>query len=86
MEISETELSSIITERLQATHVQVTDMSGGCGQAFQVIIVSPLFHKKPLLMRHRMVNKALSEEIASIHAFTQKDYTPEEWAKASTSS
>lgn len=69
----------IIQERLQAALVQVEDMSGGCGQAFAVIIVSPLFQGKNKLMRHRIVNHALKEEIASIHAFTQKGFTPDEW-------
>lgn len=31
-------------------------------------------------MRHRLVNNALKEEIATIHAFTQKNFTAEEWA------
>ncbi|KAG7663209.1 uncharacterized protein J8A68_003291 [[Candida] subhashii] len=69
----------IIKERLQATLVQVEDMSGGCGQAFAVIIVSPIFKGKNKLMRHRLVNHALKDEIASIHAFTQKGFTPDEW-------
>ncbi|EGW34569.1 uncharacterized protein SPAPADRAFT_59998 [Spathaspora passalidarum NRRL Y-27907] len=70
----------IIQERLQAELVTVEDMSGGCGQAFAVIIVSPLFQGKNKLMRHRLVNNALKEEIAGIHAFTQKGFTPDEWA------
>lgn len=69
----------IIQERLQASLVQVEDMSGGCGQAFAVIIVSPVFQGKNKLMRHRLVNNSLKEEIANIHAFTQKGFTPEEW-------
>ena len=72
-------LKEIIAERLEAALVQVEDMSGGCGQAFAVIIVSPKFMGKNKLMRHRMVNTALKEEIAAIHAFTQKGFTPEEW-------
>ena len=72
-------LQQIIKERLQATLVQVEDMSGGCGQAFAVIIVSPIFKGKNKLMRHRLVNHALKDEIASIHAFTQKGFTPDEW-------
>ncbi|KAF7998946.1 hypothetical protein HF325_006478 [Metschnikowia pulcherrima] len=72
-------LKEIIAERLEAALVQVEDMSGGCGQAFAVIIVSPKFKGKNKLMRHRMVNTALKEEIAAIHAFTQKGFTPEEW-------
>lgn len=72
-------LKDIITERLEADLVQVEDMSGGCGQAFAVIIVSLKFKGKNKLMRHRLVNSALKEEIAAIHAFTQKGFTPEEW-------
>lgn len=64
-------LKSVITERLEATHVEVADISGGCGQAFEVTIVSPKFIGKNRLIRHRLVNSALKEEIASIHAFTQ---------------
>ncbi|RKP32906.1 bola-like protein [Metschnikowia bicuspidata] len=69
----------IIKERLDADLVQVEDIYGGCGQAFAVIIVSSAFKGKNKLMRHRLVNNALKEEIAAIHAFTQKGYTPEEW-------
>lgn len=44
---------------------------GGCGQAFEVVIVSNIFIGKNKLLRHRLVNKALRDEIMSIHAFTQ---------------
>jgi stress-induced morphogen len=54
---------------------------GGCGQAFQAIIVSPQFEKKNMLARHRLVNSVLKEEIAAIHAWTPKCYTPEQWEK-----
>lgn len=52
---------------------------GGCGQAFQAIIVSPQFEKKNMLARHRLVNSVLKSEIAAIHAWTPKCYTPEQW-------
>jgi stress-induced morphogen len=55
--------------------------TGGCGQAFNAIIVSPQFDKKTLLARHRLVNSALKAEIAAIHAWTPKCYTPEQWEK-----
>lgn len=54
---------------------------GGCGQAFQAIIVSPQFDKKNMLARHRLVNSVLKDEIAAIHAWTPKCYTPEQWQK-----
>lgn len=79
MSITTESLKEIIEERLEASLVQVEDMSGGCGQAFAVIIVSPIFQGKNKLMRHRLVNNKLKDEIASIHAFTQKVFTPEEW-------
>lgn len=79
MPLTADSLSDIIKERLDADLVQVEDMSGGCGQAFAVTIVSSAFKGKNKLMRHRLVNNALKEEIAAIHAFTQKGYTLEEW-------
>ncbi|THC95134.1 hypothetical protein EYZ11_005377 [Aspergillus tanneri] len=72
-------LKSKLIEQLQAQHVEIEDLSGGCGQAFQAIIVSPQFEKKTMLARHRLVNAALKTEIAAIHAWTPKCYTPEQW-------
>ncbi|MCJ1376458.1 hypothetical protein MMC20_007701 [Loxospora ochrophaea] len=72
-------LRNTLTDKLEAQHVQIDDMSGGCGQAFQAIIVSPQFAKKNSLARHRLVNSALKAEIAAIHAWTPKCFTPEEW-------
>lgn len=74
-------LKQIIQQRLNAELVQVEDMSGGCGQAFAVVIVSSLFQGKNKLAKHRLVNSQLRDEIASIHAFTQKGYTPSEWTE-----
>ncbi|KAF2152759.1 bola-like protein [Myriangium duriaei CBS 260.36] len=74
-------LKSTLLERLGATHVEIEDLSGGCGQMFEALIISPQFAKKTTLARHRLVNGLLKEEIAAIHAWTPKCYTPEEWAK-----
>lgn len=91
-------LERLLTEKLDAEHVKIEDMSGanshaacdateltncigGCGQAFQAIIVSPQFDKKTQLARHRLVNAALKEEIAAIHAWSPKCYTPDQWGK-----
>ncbi|KAG0686761.1 hypothetical protein C6P40_003418 [Pichia californica] len=73
------QLTDIIKDRLHATEVEVQDMSGGCGQAYAVIIVSDIFLGKNKLSRHRLVNSALKEEIGQIHAFTQKVFTVSEW-------
>ena len=92
-------LKATLKEKLQASHVDIEDMSGicskslkttylliltslgGCGQMFEAIIVSPAFEKKTTLARHRLVNTTLKEEIAAIHAWTPKCFTPDEWSK-----
>ncbi|KAI8393741.1 bola protein [Radiomyces spectabilis] len=74
-------LKAAIVERLEAEHVDIVDLSSGCGQMYEVVIVSPLFREKRLLARHKLVNDKLKEEISKVHAFSQKSYTPEEWEK-----
>lgn len=69
---------------LASCHGNTDAVAAGCGQAFNAIIVSPLFEKKNSLARHRLVNSALKEEIAAIHAWTPKCMTPEEWKKKQT--
>jgi len=65
----------------EATDIKVFDISGGCGQSFEVIIVSPEFEGKGRLAKHRLVNEKLKAEIAQLHAFTQKTFTPAEFEK-----
>jgi stress-induced morphogen len=48
---------------------------------FEAIIVSAQFEKKMTLARHRLVNSALKDEVAAIHAWTPKCFTPAEWEK-----
>ncbi|KAK7755398.1 hypothetical protein SLS62_002625 [Diatrype stigma] len=79
--ITEDSLKTALTERLGAIHVEVTDMSGGCGQSFTSLIVSPQFAGQNSLKRHRAVNAALRAEIAAIHAWSARCQTPEEWER-----
>ncbi|XP_055713688.1 bolA-like protein 2 [Phlebotomus papatasi] len=76
-------LKQKLIEKLEATHVEVVDESDGCGGKFSVIVVSALFEGKPHLQRHRLVNSALAEELKTIHAFSQKTYTPAQWTEVS---
>lgn len=55
--------------------------TGGCGQSFTTLIVSPEFAGKNSLRRHRLVNAALKDEIARIHAWSAKCQTPDEWQR-----
>jgi stress-induced morphogen len=65
----------------KASCTKLTSITGGCGQMYEAIIVSPQFTKKSTLARHRLVNSTLKDEIAAIHAWTPKCHTPEEWEK-----
>ncbi|KAI5199945.1 hypothetical protein E4T39_05985 [Aureobasidium subglaciale] len=78
-------LKATLIEKLEAQHVDIQDLSGGCGQMFEAIIVSPQFEKKTSLARHRLVNNTLKAEIAAIHAWTPKCMTPAEWEKKKAS-
>ncbi|KAF1985886.1 bola-like protein, partial [Aulographum hederae CBS 113979] len=79
--ITPSTLKTTLEEKLEASYVDIQDLSGGCGQMFEATIVSPHFAKKMTLARHRLVNSTLKEEIAAIHAWTAKCFTPEEWEK-----
>ncbi|OQV00952.1 hypothetical protein CLAIMM_06382 [Cladophialophora immunda] len=74
-------LTEKLKQSINITHISMEDMSGGCGQAFNAIIVSPDFEKKTLLARSRLVNGVLKEEIKAIHAWTPRCLTPEQWEK-----
>ncbi|KAF3085737.1 hypothetical protein TWF569_011224 [Orbilia oligospora] len=74
-------LEQTIRSKLEATYVSVIDNSGGCGQIFEAVIVSPQFEGKTSLAKSRLVNANLKEEIAQIHAWSNKTYTPAQWEK-----
>uniref|UniRef100_A0A0G4FVB4 BolA-like protein n=1 Tax=Chromera velia CCMP2878 TaxID=1169474 RepID=A0A0G4FVB4_9ALVE len=75
-----------LTEALKPSVLKVIDQSGGCGAAFHAIVVSEAFEGQRLLQRQRMVNDAIKAEMAEIHAFTMKCYTPAEFEKAQADS
>ena len=74
-------LTASLRAALNITHTEIQDISGGCGQSFSAIIVSPDFQGKTALQRHRLVNKALKEEISLIHAWTPRCLSVEQWEK-----
>ncbi|KAL0487039.1 BolA-like protein [Acrasis kona] len=77
---SKSEFEEILKDRLQTTHLEVEDNSGGCGTMFSVYIVSPLFEGKSLLERQRTVNDLIKEELKDIHALTfKKTITPQQY-------
>ncbi|KAJ2612691.1 BolA-like protein [Coemansia sp. RSA 1804] len=50
--------------------VRVEDIPGGCGNSYELLIVSDEFDKKSPLMRHRKIHGILKEEVPLIHALT----------------
>jgi stress-induced morphogen len=70
-----------IVSALAPIYIEVLDQSGGCGTAFDVTVVSDRFEKLSLVQRHRLVYNAMGESMSSIHAFTQKTYTPSQWTQ-----
>ncbi|XP_020963485.1 uncharacterized protein LOC107607302 [Arachis ipaensis] len=74
------QVESCLKSKLNPTHLEVVDTSGGCGASFVVEIVSKEFEGKRLLERHQMVNAALEEKMKEIHALSvKKAVTPEQW-------
>ena len=73
------------TERLPSHSVARVprDPGRGCGESFEVSVVSKQFAGKPALARHRLVHGALAGAMADIHALSIKQaITPEQRAAA----
>ncbi|KAK4759010.1 hypothetical protein SAY87_020311 [Trapa incisa] len=82
MGVTKEMVESSLTLKMNPSHLEVIDTSGGCGASFVVEIVSPQFEGKRLLERHRMVNAALENEMKQIHALSiRKALTPEQWTQ-----
>lgn len=74
-------LEQKLKSELEATFAKVADMSDGCGAKFSCVVVSKKFEGMPLLARHRLVNTVLAKELETIHAFSQKTLTEEQYEK-----
>ena len=80
MGVTKEQVELSLKAKLNPSHLEVVDISGGCGASFVVEIVSEQFEGKRLLERHRMVNAALEEEMKQIHALSiKKAVTPDQW-------
>ena len=86
-------IQSIIEQKLEQTFkpdfLEVVNESymhnvpEGSESHFKVTVVSTEFNDQRLIGRHRMINKALAEELQTIHALAIHTLTPDEYfAKA----
>jgi len=79
MPVSITALEDALRSALPISHLVIEDTSSGCGENYSVIIVSDEFEGKPTLARHKLVNELLKDQIAEMHAFSQKTLTPKQY-------
>ncbi|KAL0332712.1 UNVERIFIED_CONTAM: protein BOLA2 [Sesamum calycinum] len=80
MAVTREHVEATLKSKLNPSHLDVVDTSGGCGASFSIEIATEQFEGKRLLERHRMVNAALVEELKQIHALSiTKALTPEQW-------
>ena len=81
-----------IIEKLQSAltpaHLEVINESHmhnvppGSESHFKVVAVTDAFNGKMLVARHRIINKALAEELEGpIHALALHTMTPDEWTQ-----
>ncbi|KAF8894993.1 bola protein [Gymnopilus junonius] len=84
MPIDTIALEKAIKRAIPVTHLEIEDQSSGCGESYAIVLVSDAFEKKTTLQRHRMVNELLKDQIAQMHAFSQKTYTPKQYEDLQT--
>jgi stress-induced morphogen len=75
-------MSSILTTQLEPSHLEIEDVSGGCGAFFRVLIVSDKFTGKSTLARHRLVQGFLKEDIQNMHGLTLVTMTPTQYEQS----
>ena len=70
-------IAAKLTKTFEPAHLAVINESGmhnvppGSETHFKVVVVANIFHDKPLIERHRLVNEALSELLAGpVHALS----------------
>ncbi|KAF9074500.1 bola protein [Rhodocollybia butyracea] len=73
------DLEAAIRAALPVSHLEIEDQSSGCGESYAIILVSEAFEGKNTLARHRFVNDLLKVQIAQMHAFSQKTFTPKQY-------
>ena len=82
----QSQIETKLANSLDALHLDVVNESGnhnvppGSESHFKVVLVCSDFEDKPLVARHRMVNKILQDELAGgVHALALHTYTESEW-------
>ncbi len=61
--------------------VEIKDVSGGCGDFYQILVVSPQFQGVTRIHTHRMVNDVLEKFIGKMHGLTLRTLTPAQYTE-----
>ncbi|KAG1774714.1 bola protein [Suillus placidus] len=80
MPVTVEDLERAIRAAFPVSHLVIEDQSSGCGSSYAILLVSEVFEGKNTLARHRLINQALKQEISQLHAFSQKSFTPVQYA------
>lgn len=67
MTSGESDIASLLTKRFKPAHLQVQDVSGGCGSFYAIVVASKDFVGVSTVKQHRMVNECLKDIIGGIH-------------------
>mmetsp|Transcript_9077 Transcript_9077/g.22626 ORF Transcript_9077/g.22626 Transcript_9077/m.22626 type:complete len:122 (-) Transcript_9077:33-398(-) len=67
-------LESKLNAALEPSHLDVEDVSGGCGMSFKIIVVSAQFDGVGLLDRQRMIHDAIGYATRSLLNFSPNGF------------
>ncbi|VDN55093.1 unnamed protein product [Dracunculus medinensis] len=81
--VSEESVRKCLNEALKPSHLEITDFSDGCGNKYNILVVSEKFDGLSTLESHRLVQKALGDKFDHIHALSINTYTLEKWKNKS---
>lgn len=84
-------IEQAVRTALRPVHLELLDESHmhskkGAGEThFKLVVASELFVERSRIERHRLVNAALKDELATgLHALTLSLFTPTEWEREPT--
>ncbi|XP_014286619.1 bolA-like protein 3 [Halyomorpha halys] len=65
---NENKIKAILTANFpNAKAIEVTDVSGGCGAMYEILVEAPQFKGLTIVKQHRLITEALKEEIKDMH-------------------
>ena len=73
-------VAAALKRGLDASRVEVQAEGSGCGQKLQILVVAADFEGLTMIKQHRLVNTVAKAELAQVHAFNVKTYSPAKWA------